>query len=304
MDSSLLKEKVFSISQQTDHFIALFNKKKIDIENNLLKAEQMEKDKLAAHFDLISEDIQKMQKYLNDSTIFLPYYNIKVAQETIKHLQDQTILAREKLMPKKKFAFKKKTFHTSTKSATNDSVDTPKIATDHLRKEILNSDIDNGFRDKKNDNLELQENVNCKDAELAKLENCIVKIYATPNTLHISDLKNCQVFVGPVTTSIFIENCVDCVFVVACQQLRVHSTSSSDFYLHVTSRAIIEDSVNLRFAPYNWTYENLDRHFEASGLDKSKNNWHLIDDFNWLSAETPSPNWSVMDESCRNNHIN
>ena len=68
---------------------------------------------------------------------------------------------------------------------------------------------------------------------------------------------------GPVSGSIFVENCADCSFVVACQQLRVHSTSSSHFYLHVTSRAVIEDSRQLAFAPYSRTYPELLADYEV-----------------------------------------
>lgn len=43
----------------------------------------------------------------------------------------------------------------------------------------------------------------------------------------------------------------------------------------------------------------MDDHFQKSGLDKSSNNWDQVDDFNWLVADVPSPNWSVIPESER-----
>ena len=46
-------------------------------------------------------------------------------------------------------------------------------------------------------------------------------------------------------------------------QLRVHTTHHSQFYLHVTSRAIIEDCTAARFAPYNWSYAAIEKHFEV-----------------------------------------
>ena len=72
-----------------------------------------------------------------------------------------------------------------------------------------------------------------------------------------------RVLCGPVSSSVFVEDCKDCVFVVACQQLRVHSTTNSQFYLHVTSRAIIEDCQKVSFAPYSWNYPDLEQHFEV-----------------------------------------
>ena len=74
---------------------------------------------------------------------------------------------------------------------------------------------------------------------------------------------HCSILCGPVSSSVFIEDCKDCTFVVACQQLRVHGTVQSLFYLHVTSRAIIEDCQQVSFAPYNLTYPELEQHFKV-----------------------------------------
>ena len=46
-------------------------------------------------------------------------------------------------------------------------------------------------------------------------------------------------------------------------QLRVHTTVDSVFYLHVTSKAIIEDSSRLQFTPYNLSYPELEGHFQV-----------------------------------------
>ena len=48
------------------------------------------------------------------------------------------------------------------------------------------------------------------------------------------------------------------------EQLRVHSTHNTVFYLYVTSRSIVEDCTRLRFAPFNWTYPDMGKHFEVT----------------------------------------
>ena len=63
-----------------------------------------------------------------------------------------------------------------------------------------------------------------------------VKILGNPGTLHATNMENVIILCGPVRTSIFVENCKNCTFVVACQQLRIHTTTQSNFYLHVTSK--------------------------------------------------------------------
>jgi hypothetical protein len=102
---------------------------------------------------------------------------------------------------------------------------------------------------------------------------------------------------GPVATSVFVDDCVDCISYLACQQLRIHNTKHCNFYLHVTSRAIIEDSTQVGFAPYSWKYDNIELHFKTAGLDVSRNNWDLVDDFNWLASDKPSPNWHILKDN-------
>jgi hypothetical protein len=149
--------------------------------------------------------------------------------------------------------------------------------------------------------------IESRDVIMNKLRNgtvlgkIIVRILGSPGTLHITNMDNVTVLCGPVRTSIFVENCNDCDFVVACQQLRIHTTRQSNFYLHVTSKAIIEDCHSVGFAPYSLSYTQLDDDFLKSGLSKEINNWNDIDDFNWLSTEKRSPNWHIVEENSRKN---
>ena len=97
-------------------------------------------------------------------------------------------------------------------------------------------------------------------------------------------------------TSVFVEGCSDSAFALACQQLRVHSTTATRFFLHVSTRAIVEDCSAVSFGPYGLTYPGIDGDYEASGLDRSVNNWDKVEDFNWLAADKASPNWSALPE--------
>ena len=135
-----------------------------------------------------------------------------------------------------------------------------------------------------------------KDVNLTDLTDCTVKLYGALLTLHVNKLQNCKIFCGPVSSSVFIDNCKDCVFVLACQQLRVHTTFDSNFYLHVTSNAIVEDCSRIGFAAFNWAYEELPKHLELAGLNDKENNWALVKDFNWLRTDVQSPNWSIIPE--------
>ena len=143
------------------------------------------------------------------------------------------------------------------------------------------------------------EQVKSQDITLRDLHNCNVVVYGAPSALLMNRLTDCTVLCGPVSGAVFIEDCSGCNFVFPCHQLRVHSTTNSKFYLHVTSRAIVEDCSNVGFAPFNWEYENLENNFKSAGLDPSENNWSLVNDFNWLKTDEPSPNWFVITEEQR-----
>ena len=138
-----------------------------------------------------------------------------------------------------------------------------------------------------------------KDVVLSSLSGCRVIIQGSPSTVHITAVQECVILCGPTSGSVFVDDCKKSVLVVACHQLRVHRTSTTSFYLHVTSRAIIEDCCSVQFAPYNWSYTHLDEDFHKAGLDHTRNNWNAVDDFNWLAADRQSPNWSVLDNDAR-----
>ena len=143
--------------------------------------------------------------------------------------------------------------------------------------------------------------VNSRDLLFKNLTGVKVKVVGNPSTLHMTNVRESVIHVGPVSSSVFLEDCADCTFVLACQQLRTHKTVTSTFYLHVTSKAIVEDCSGLRFAPYplDESNEALMRDFELSGLDRGRNNWDDVDDFNWLAADKASPNWSILPEAER-----
>lgn len=138
-----------------------------------------------------------------------------------------------------------------------------------------------------------------QDIVLSDLEDCTIRLLGPASTLHMDRLKNCTILSAPIATSIFIDECNNCSFILACQQLRVHKTKSSQFYLHVTSRAIIEDCSKVGFAPYLVQYDKKLEHFKMAGLDIKENNWSIVNDFNWLRRDEHSPNWFVIPEEDR-----
>ncbi|XP_070577558.1 tubulin-specific chaperone C-like [Ptychodera flava] len=294
-NASLKHEKV-------DYFTSMFAQEKLKIE---LKLDLMENDgdvdksKVNHHFDEISHAVQNLQKFVNDSTMFLPSYDIKTAQENVEKLQSLISTKREELLPKKKFAFKarKKNSGAPKKAA---EVDGGKKVSDMAQVISDTAKMECSVSDKTNETVSLDANTtNNKDVGLFRLTGCVVKITGAPSAVHVSDLKDCRVFCGPVPGSVFATNCVDSTLVLSCQQLRVHTTKNTKFYLHVTSKAIIEDTTGVEFAPYNWSYDGIEEHYKTTGLDRNRNNWDDVDDFNWLASDKHSPNWTLIPEDKR-----
>jgi len=115
-----------------------------------------------------------------------------------------------------------------------------------------------------------------------------------PGSVQVSRASNCTLLCGPIARSFFAENLDECTLSIACQQLRLHSSRGIRIYLHVTCRAIIEDCKEIEIGEFNYDYPELEADYLASGLNKSQNNYTDVADFNWLSPDVPSPNWSLL----------
>jgi hypothetical protein len=90
---------------------------------------------------------------------------------------------------------------------------------------------------------------------------------------------------------------------LASRQIRLHTSSACDFYLHVHSRPIIEHCSKFRFAPYPLTHPSLTKDLTDAGLKTVGDPavaslWQQVDDFNWHRVQA-SPNWSVLPPSDR-----
>lgn len=275
-----------------DYFESVIDEKTCDIENRLDQLKPgSDVQQLTNSFHLINCDIQELQKYLTNSTIFLNDYSIKKYQNQINQLVAKAEETKTRLVPKKKFGFKNKSAgkpaHVSV--AKVDQVD----SNAGNRKEYLWT-----VSNKQNAKIILNspETTNGQDITISELENCVVEIQGNPGSLHISKVKNSIILTGPVARSVFAENCANCKFAFFCQQLRLHSSQFCDIYLHVTSRGIIEDSTDISVTPYNYDYDNFEEDVLGSRLSLENNHWNLIGDFNWLNTDQASPNWKVLQD--------
>lgn len=276
---------------EIEKFIEKFNKMQNEIETSFESTETVNREDLPNHFNDLNSAIQDLQKLYSTSTFFLRIYDKKICQKSLHGLQVKFQELENKYLPKKKFGFKARKNKIEKTDVKNGEDKTDSAS----KNDAIESVKDCGFFNRTGEDLILkEEQIEKKDVLLSNLKNCKIHLLGYPSTLHIANLEGCKVHCGPVSTSVFIEHVKDSTLHLACQQLRIHNTTDSNFYIHVTSKAIIEDSKNVRFGIYKLEYEGIDKHYEASGLNRNVNNWDKVDDFNWLATDKPSPNWSVI----------
>ncbi|KAF1956674.1 tubulin-specific chaperone c [Byssothecium circinans] len=109
--------------------------------------------------------------------------------------------------------------------------------------------------------------------------------------LILRNVKDSLIVCGQVSGPIHVTGIENSVLVVSSRQFRMHGSKNVDVYLHCSSRPIIEDCENIRFAP-------IPAAFTTEETLASQNQWDQIDDFKWLKAE-PSPHFSLLLEAER-----
>ncbi|KAM9609355.1 tubulin-specific chaperone C [Morphnus guianensis] len=281
--------------EQSEFFVAAFAREREAVEA-LLAAGPLEE---------AAARLQGLQKLLTESVRFLAPYEVRQGQEAVARLQGDLAARRQQLQPKKKFAFRalkrEAAAGSEPRPAEPARAATAAPAPGHGPAEGEPGGPPLcGFSGAEGEELELgPAELLQRDVVLAGLRGCRVRLRGNANTLRVRDCRGCTVLCGPVSTSVLVDGCSDCLLVLACQQLRTHRTRDSRFYVQVTSRAVIEDCATVSFAPYTWSYPGIERDFESSGLDRNRNNWNLVDDFDWLATDKPSPNWSLIPEQER-----
>ncbi|XP_029934490.1 tubulin-specific chaperone C [Myripristis murdjan] len=284
-------------------FSDTFSRERAAIEELLAGCPAADRAAAAQTLEEATTKTQRLQKFLNDSMVFLTQYELRQAQASLQKLQTSLTDKREEALPKKKFAFKSRSKVKEEAAApvsdTPSPGDTPADSGTTKVDGSVNSE-QCGFSNMDSMVLTLPaEEILKRDVLLTHLTNCKVRLFGSPSTLHIKHISGCEVLCGPVSSSVFVDDCRNSTLAFPCQQLRTHNTTDTQVYLHVTSRAIIEDCHGVSFAPFSWSYPTLDEDFSLSGLDRDRNNWTQVDDFNWLAAGTPSPNWTVIPDADR-----
>lgn len=263
--------------------------------------EQEKKLYFTSKYEVISNRIETLHKYFTENTAFIPVYEVRKAQEHLTKLTRFVQEKRELIMPKKKFGFKSKQNLTTLESKIQNDK-SPAVIVQSTSSDTSSQMMQNSCNIKNLQSVDLikqSAEIDGKDIGIVNLKNCTVQIAGSPSVLHIDNIESCTILCGPTIGSCFINNCKNSKLVLACHQLRIHETTNTQFYIHVGSRAIIENTNNVHFGPYSWKYPNIDEDFRKCNFKLDDFHWTSIDDFNWLSQTQKSPNWSQLTETER-----
>lgn len=231
----------------------------------------------------------------------LPAHDLRQAQGAIDALQTQLAQRQRPQTTQqqpRKFAFsaaaRSKMSPTPAATPTPKPTPTPEDRSDEWECE--------GFRDRTGETLVRARNnrpetdgQRRRDFAVARLRGCCVYVFEACAAVHIADLRECRVLLAPTARgSVYVDRCERCVFAVATQQLRIHTSSDCRFHVRCKSGPIIEDCTGLVFAPYRVVYPGLDEDLAAAGFRDEDDGelWHAVQDFNWIKSE-PSPHFTI-----------
>jgi len=177
-------------STLAEDYTSQFALTKVDIQKQIDELGDTSNAEVISKLNLISEDIHKLSKTLQDSTLFLPSYSVKVRQNEIRVLETELKMKEDLLVPKKKFGFKSK-------------IVKPDLPADIAESEI--SAVSEKPAPEKDDsnfltieNVEgsriiyTEEQLSKSDVMVRNLDGAVIHLNGSPSTLRLANLKNCK----------------------------------------------------------------------------------------------------------------
>lgn len=99
--------------EKSGFFTATFSSERATIEELLEGCSGATDRALATQtLEKVTTKTQFLQKFLNDSMVFLPQYELRQAQVALQKLQNSLTEKRDEILPKKKFAFRSRAANT------------------------------------------------------------------------------------------------------------------------------------------------------------------------------------------------
>ena len=169
-----------------------------------------------------------LQEFSARSTLFLPPYDQRLANDAVMNLHAAVSQMRQRLFPRNSFKFKNRrcppanvtTLISEMWKEVGSTSDILRLQGD-THEDVLDPRL--CFVDCVGETLiKSAGEINGGDFVLSRLKDCTVWLSDICGSVRADRLENCKIFIGPVR-SVLVEKIERCSFQLASQQLRIHS---------------------------------------------------------------------------------
>ncbi|KAK6378058.1 hypothetical protein LTR64_001441 [Lithohypha guttulata] len=271
--------------------------------------------------DQVLAGLAKLSAELADASGNLPSYDQRSYNQALKELYDKLAITRASQTPKPKFSFKNKRLAAPVSETNSDSpmpaLPSPASHSEYGRnpgRNVLEQRVSadtSMIQDRDHFAVVGRSNTYVGIATITApgiidaaggAQGCIVSDTADsivdlsphsninpPPFLTITSVQSSLLLAPSIKGPAHITALHRSILVLSSHQFRMHDSHEVDVYLFCSSRPIIENCSNIRFASMP------SRFIDTTDLRNRTNMFDQVDDFKWLRAE-PSPNWSLMDD--------
>ena len=136
--------------------------------------------------------------------------------------------------------------------------------------------------------------INGQPFDIIDCNSCCILLLDNCDQVQIDNVVDSKIFIAASSGSVFIRNCLNCTFTIACKQLRTRESRDCRLNLFSVAGPIIETSSGMQFGPFALAYPGHEKALDSAGLDISINKWSQVYDFN--DPSNSGKNWSIVEE--------
>jgi hypothetical protein len=240
-------------------------KKLNDILENLEENKKTEQSTKTRMLEDINCSIKNLKDDYKNNASFLNGYDKQNYSNLIEEVTESSNKLKEKMNPKKKFAFStnKKTSSTQEVSSritaesdkTNSKIELDENSNDFILKD--KSDL------KEKLIITKEEVLNKNNLIIENISNCEIYILHSFKACYMKNIANTILYIGSVGGGTHITNCKESSLYLTTHQLRIHHTHITKFFIIANSNPIIEDCSELVFYPLKINYSSYEDNLEV-----------------------------------------
>lgn len=294
-ENNLKETEKFTIAEIREYYANTLTKlKEIDTTLETIekeaktKTEKEKKDSL----ENITSKIKQYREEFYSVMEFLPGHDKLQYSKNYDDALEKVNQLKNKLFPKKKFAFskanKKQTEIKPTEEIQKTNI---KINNEISETDLLIKDLKNEKKIYTKNEIEGKNNI-----LMENIDNCEIYLLFNFKACYITNCNKCKIYLGSVSGGTHLTSLCESQVYLITHQLRIHKTTKCDFFVMINSNPIIEHSKDNVFHPLKIKYNDYENNVKISGIDINNNKWDQVQDFQWLKKDK-SPNYETNDSN-------